>query len=380
MRTHRTRGLAPQRPAHLLALLFILSSTSISPASEAVVVAWGFDEFGDTIVPGGLSNVVAVAAGGAHSLALSSDGTVTAWGWNSFFQSTVPAGASNAVAIAAGEEHSLAVRSDGTVVGWGSDFMPDGIGGLVETGQATPPAGLSNVVAVAAGAYHSAALRRDGRVVMWGWIGGPGTLFQTWSNVVAISAGPYSSAALKSDGAIVVTWLGSVSAGSSNVVAIATGGSFFNGDDYTIALRGDGTVVGQVGWSNVVALAAGYEHSVFLRSDGTVAVHGSSNSCPEMLQTDALSNVVAIAAGGYHGLVVLRQDSIPMPRLELARAGPEFALRAHGTPGISAQLLRATQLEGPWLPALPVTFTNALHTIPVPNRDEPAQFFRLHRQ
>ena len=35
---------------------------------------------GQSDVPAGLSNVVAVAAGGQHSLALKADGTVVAWG------------------------------------------------------------------------------------------------------------------------------------------------------------------------------------------------------------------------------------------------------------------------------------------------------------
>jgi len=34
----------------------------------------------------GLTDVVAVAAGGRHSLALCADGTVWAWGWNRFGQ------------------------------------------------------------------------------------------------------------------------------------------------------------------------------------------------------------------------------------------------------------------------------------------------------
>ena len=41
--------------------------------------------------------MVAVAAGGYHSLALKSDGTVVAWGYNYFGQSTVPAGANLAL-------------------------------------------------------------------------------------------------------------------------------------------------------------------------------------------------------------------------------------------------------------------------------------------
>lgn len=42
------------------------------------VVAWGYNGYGEATVPAGLSNVVAVAAGGYNSLALRSDGTVAA--------------------------------------------------------------------------------------------------------------------------------------------------------------------------------------------------------------------------------------------------------------------------------------------------------------
>ena len=51
--------------------------------------------------------------------ALKSDGTVIAWGDNSHGQTNLPAGLSNVVAIAAGYYHSLAVCSDGTVQAWG---------------------------------------------------------------------------------------------------------------------------------------------------------------------------------------------------------------------------------------------------------------------
>ena len=62
---------------------------------------------------------VRMAAGGIHSLALKTDGTVVGWGLNDDGQTTIPGGLSNAVAIAAGHAHSLALKTDGTVVGWG---------------------------------------------------------------------------------------------------------------------------------------------------------------------------------------------------------------------------------------------------------------------
>jgi hypothetical protein len=60
-----------------------------------------------------------LAGGGGHSLALRPDGTVVAWGWNDDGQTNMPAGLKDVVQVAAGEKHSLALRADGTLVAWG---------------------------------------------------------------------------------------------------------------------------------------------------------------------------------------------------------------------------------------------------------------------
>ena len=72
-------------------------------------MGWGYDGDGETDVPGGLSNVVAIAAGGLHSLALRGDSTIVGWGDDSTGEIDVPAGLSNVVAIAGGGYHSLAL-------------------------------------------------------------------------------------------------------------------------------------------------------------------------------------------------------------------------------------------------------------------------------
>jgi len=181
---------------------------SLALLTNGTVFATGYDAYGQTDVPAGLSNVVAIACGFYHSLALSSDGIVTAWGTSTnpadfgtndyvdYGQSIVPVGLSNVVAIAGGGWHSLALKSDGTITGWGrNDF-----------GQASIPAGLSNVVAIAAGAAYSMALQANGTVLAWGDnIYGPTNVPAGLSNVVAIASGGWHALALKSNG-IVAAW------------------------------------------------------------------------------------------------------------------------------------------------------------------------------
>jgi hypothetical protein len=69
-----------------------------------------------------------------------------------------------------------------------------------------------------------------------------------------------------------------------------------------------------------------------------------------------------------------------LPWLELAPAWPVLTLRLHGTLGTRYDLLRTTNLLGPWLPSGSVNFTNSLMTKPWTNQGEPALFFRLRKQ
>src|SRR5438093_7206523 len=112
-------------------------------------------------MPSGLTNVVAITAGGGHNLALKADGTAVGWGDDSSGESDVPLGLSNVVAIAAGNAHSLALKADGTLVAWGAGTVFDPSSG-VDYGQSLVPADLVNVAAIAGGMFQSLALRADG--------------------------------------------------------------------------------------------------------------------------------------------------------------------------------------------------------------------------
>lgn len=301
-----------------------------APASQGFVVAWGNNDSGQTNVPGGLSGVVAVAAGGGHSLALRSGGTVASWGLNTYGQVNVPSGLNGVVRVAAGvsASHSLALRSDGTVVAWGFNVG----------GQTNVPAGLSGVVAVAGGDNHSLALRSDGTVVGWGFNGNGQTAVPVaaQSGVVGVAAGYAYSLALREDGTI-VAWgwnprgQTDVPAGLSEVVAIAAG------VNHCLALKRDGTVVTwgkifnapsfvnatvPVGLNGVVAVGVGTFHSLALKSDGTVVEWNADGSIRSAAPA-ALSGVLAVASGGSHNLTLV--SPLP-PAVSVSRSGSNLTM------------------------------------------------------
>jgi alpha-tubulin suppressor-like RCC1 family protein len=156
----------------LLTLLLLFGvwpgvSTTRAATADAVVV-WGNNRAGQTTVSlTAQSEVMAMAAGGSHSVALKTDGSVVAWGagnantgnYPDYGQSGVPVGLSGVTAIAAGGDHTVALKTDGSVVAWGWNYY----------GQTTVPLeAQSGVMAIAAGELHTVALKTDGSVVAWG--------------------------------------------------------------------------------------------------------------------------------------------------------------------------------------------------------------------
>ena len=182
--------------------------------------------------------------------------------------------------LSAGSHLVAAITSNGTVL---SPSSASSLGGYVLTTQTTDVSGWSDIVSISVGTRHTLGLKSDGTVVC--------TTFITPDKVLPDF--------LKTDpnkGQLEITaW--------ENIIAVAAGYS------HSVGLRKDGTVVaigdnscGQCDvndWKDIVQIAAGEKHTVGLKKDGTVvstkvpASQGDDGQC----NTETWTNIVCISAG-----------------------------------------------------------------------------------
>jgi alpha-tubulin suppressor-like RCC1 family protein len=239
-------------------------------------------------------NIIVVAAGHYHSLALGSGGKVYAAGWNSGgqlglgdakyyngFTEVSSLGGKNIIAITAGYAHSLVLGSDGKVYAAGDNSEGQlGLGDKNNRNIFTEVSSLGgkNIVAIYAGYTHSLALGDDGKVYAAGHnsegqlgLGdsGYGTDRNSFTEVsslngkriIAISAGIYHSLAIDSDGKV-----------------YATGWNLYGqlgfGDRNSRNTFGE---VPSLKGKNIVAIAAGSGQSFAVGSDGKIYASGDNS-------------------------------------------------------------------------------------------------------
>jgi alpha-tubulin suppressor-like RCC1 family protein len=323
------------------------SSFGLALRSDGTVWGWGSNgagQLGDgTTTPSqttpvevtGLSAVVAVAAGIDQSLALRSDGTVWAWGADRYGQLGDAAnnaaqptpvqvtGLTGVTKIAAGGLFSLALRSDGTVWAWGYNAVGElGNGTTADSNVPVQVTGLARITAIAAGEGDSAmAIRtypKTGVTSVWTW--GSNDAGQLGDGTLSSHLVPEQ-----------VTGIG-----ARGIAGIAVGNGF------ELALGADGSVwawgadgYGQLGigpqftrftrplqaiaaGSGIVQLAAGVNHALALRSNGTVLAWGKDSYGELGLgNTDPAGGPVQVAGLGGASQVT---------------AGWEFTLALHVAP------------------------------------------------
>jgi alpha-tubulin suppressor-like RCC1 family protein len=296
--------------------------------------------------------ILALAVGGSHNLALCADGTLAAWGLNDNGQlgdgstttSKVPVlvnregvlAGKTIIAIAAGMSHSLALCGDGTLAAWGSNY--GGQLGNASTTRSSLPVAVNRtgvlagktVIAIAAGESHSLALCVDGIVAAWGYnssgqLGNTSTINSSvpvWADrfgvlngktVIAVAAGGNHSLALCADGTV-AAWgynssgqLGNGSTTSSNA---------------PVLVDKSGVLAGKT----PIAVSGGSEHSLALCADGALAGWGRNSGrlgngsgtgstalVPVLVnQMGALAGktVTAISGGDAHSLALCSDGNL----------------------------------------------------------------------
>ena len=379
---------------------------SMALRSDGTVVCWGTNwAFGDianqNIAPPGLSNVVAITAGAYHNLAIRADGSLVAWGWAGYGVNTVPDSLSGVVGCSAALSYNLAVTTKPFITAQPADVSAHlgapasfavscvgnqpfayqwELGGTNLPGATNAQLNLPSVRGSDAGEFRvvvsnsggsttshvaqleillspSAIICPDSALVLLGGkvqydaqAYGQNPLSLRWqfngadlpsaaspslilSNILASQAGAYTLAVTNGLGSVISPpasltvlnpaqvlawgqyWSGelNVPSGLSGVVALAAG------RDHVLALRRNGTVaawgmnyMGQLdvppGLSNVVAISAGQEYSLALRQDGTLAEWGGFG--PDVVPPAGLTNVAAVAGGQDHGVALLRTGTV----------------------------------------------------------------------
>ena len=273
-------GLAPVRVA--LPLLAFLCA----PAYAQTIMVWGNDSCGQlSTAPAG--DFIAVAGGSSQGLALRKDRTPFLWGGvvGLCFAAAPPIPAELAAerfrAVSLGRQNAVLIRQDGTLAAFG----------LNPPVTSVPP-GTYQAIAVAF--VHAVAIAEDGTLKAWG-SDSSGTLTGLLNApqggpFKAIAANTLYSLALRDDGTllgwghganginVLDTWTPTPEDPNIFYVPGETFKVIAAGNDHALAIRSDGTVMG---WGNAAsgaldapthvrfkAIAAGWGFSIGLSTDG----------------------------------------------------------------------------------------------------------------
>lgn len=178
------------RPPSAVVQLALGGHMSFALLHDGTVMAWGgaASPLSDWIWPparvAGLDHIVYLAAGGSHACAVRADRTLICWGSNPFGElgngsanggddwSWIPPGKvpglTDVLSVACGMAHTCALRVDGTVWCWG-----EGSGGAIGNGSLsdvyvpTKVVGIKTAVEIEAGPHFTCARLDDGSASCW---------------------------------------------------------------------------------------------------------------------------------------------------------------------------------------------------------------------
>ncbi len=269
-----------------------------------------------------LSDVVSVSVSGTHMIALKGDGTVWTCGSNRYGQlgdgtfidraSPVQVGAlEGVVAVAANFSQSLALTADGNVWPWG--FGSDPPDKYIVSHSSTNPPYFGVATSICGNGNLRAVFSGTGnQYSFWNWVPSFGETYAwviEWSEIEirrysSVASGGQHGLALRGDG-VIRSW-------GDNGSGQLGDGTYDSAWGLRSVLQETGEVL-----SGVVAVAAGSNHSIAVRYDGTVwswggnsrgqVGDGTTDSRPRAVRVGGLTDVVGISASGDQSFA-LRND------------------------------------------------------------------------
>jgi len=310
-------------------------SHSLALGEDGIISSWGLNNKGQLGIDGrsgtaadrysepvpvkGLTEVSLVEAGRFHTLAIKNDGT--AWAWGNNYSGQLGDGSNedrhepviinhidDILKLGAGNSHSLAVKSNGTLWAWG-DNAKGQLGDGTQVNRNVPvqvniPA---NVKEVSGGGSFTLALTDDGKV--WAW--GSNEQGQVGNGEISFTSVTKPSLVNGLDN------VKEISAGNNHSLALKSDGTVWSWGGNIFGQLGDGTnqnrdrPVQVSGLTGILAVSAGENHSYALDSDGSIWAWGSNSDGrlgdgttderDTPVRVKDLHDVIAISAGSYHG-------------------------------------------------------------------------------
>lgn len=300
----------------------VTSSFALGIKKDGSLWAWGDNSYGQLAYEDG-NSWTKVAHSRSHGHGIRVDGTLWGWGYTIFTgiawtptettrvrqSPSQIAGGGSWTQVACVNQGGLGIKSDGTLWGWGNPSQGVlGLGNGVTTNVSSPvQIGTSSWLLVNAADNSVIGLRSDG--TLWGW--GERTFAQfftessdttSWAKLTASDITPF---AIRNDGTL-WAW------GYNSTDGVAGSNST------TVSFRSAIQVAGGGSWTKVVSgsYGTGAQHVAAIKTDGTLWVWGSNTYGELGLGTASSVNIsspvqvsvgtswVDVAVGGDHTIAI----------------------------------------------------------------------------